>query len=290
MFRKKQDHSHPFSPQKQYYRDELFPDAVEVTLECRVVSAGRLQSTLRIGSIRATNLITELEEHGIIGPDRGNRSREIFFTLEQWENECHNFSWKPEDPKQDLTPELTGKKSYCQYCGSKVPSSAYICWRCGKKLPISEKKHRKNMVAFLFIFVLLILFFVPVRVNSPVPVISKEDYISQCMTISYEQLSRNPESYKGEYFTFVGEVIQVIEYGSSVQIRLNITAEESYGTYYYKDPIYVTLNLHEDGNRILENDIIRIYGQCEGLYTYIAVLGNTISIPKIDAEYWELIK
>lgn len=146
------------------------------------------------------------------------------------------------------------------------------------------------MVAFLFIFVLLILFFVPVRVDSPAPVISKEDYISQCMTISYEQLSRNPESYKGEYFTFVGEVIQVIEYGISVQIRLNITAEESYGTYYYKDPIYVTLNLHEDGNRILENDIIRIYGQCEGLYTYIAVLGNTISIPKIDAEYWELIK
>ena len=292
VFRKKQDHSPSLSPPKQYYRDELFPDAVEVTLECRVVSAGRLQSNLRIGSIRATKLITELEEHGIIGPERGNRPREIFFTLERWQNERHNFAWKPEEPKQEPKPTPAVQKNHCPYCGSKLPKGASSCWNCKNRLPVSTASKVCTFIVLILLCLIILLYFPSFadQASSPAPTISKVEYMNQCRTISYEKLSRNPEAYKGAYFTFLGEVIQVIEYGNSVQLRLNVTEVESYGTYYSKDPIYVTLRLHEDGNRILEKDIIRIYGQCEGLYTYVAVLGNTISIPKIDAEYWELIK
>lgn len=290
--RNSHERSHSHTPAKQYYKDQLFPDAVEVTLESLIVSAGRLQSSLRIGSIRATNLLAELEEQGIIGPDRRNRPREIFYTKEQWEKEKHNFLWNPELQNPSSAHTAFDKQSYCPSCGSRVPSSAYVCWRCGKKLPISDKQHRKNMraIPFLIFFIILLLFFIPVKHDAPAPVMSKSEYISQCRQIPYEKLCRNPDSYKGAYLTFVGEVVQVMEHGSSVHLRVNVTEVKTNGYSYSTDTIYVITSLHEDGNRILEKDIVRLYGQSEGLRTYQAVLGNTVSIPSLKAEYWELIK
>ena len=293
-FWKKASASDAYIPPKEYYKDPLFPAAVEVTLSCRVVSAGRLQSALRIGAIRATSLLSELEDHGIIGPDSGNRPREIFYTMEQWEKDRSNFIFKPVPQKQTepSPPPTSGNKAYCPYCHSRVPRGAVFCWRCARKLPGKvDTGYALFCCLIIPIILFLILFsFVDLSYSDPAPVISKSEYIENCRTISYEKLSRNPDSYDGEYFTFVGEVIQVMESGSRVHFRMNITEYEVGGTYFSKDPIYVTTRLGEDGARILENDIIRIYGQCDGLYTYTAVLGNSVSLPKIDAKYWEIIK
>ena len=114
---------------------------------------------------------------------------------------------------------------------------------------------------------------------------SRDDYIASCQTISYEELSRNPDKFKGAAFKFTGEVIQVTEptFGNTVTLRIDVTKTD-YG--FYTDTILATVDVPQGQDRILEGDIITLYGDCEGLYSYTAVLGQKISLPKIRIKYY----
>lgn len=114
---------------------------------------------------------------------------------------------------------------------------------------------------------------------------AREAYIQSCSIIDYKTLARNPDKYKGNRYKFTGEVIQVIETYGLVELRVNITKNE-YD--YYSDTIYVTLYVGNDGDRILEDDIITIYGECAGLYTYTALLGQEVTLPKIQGKYYTI--
>jgi S-DNA-T family DNA segregation ATPase FtsK/SpoIIIE len=65
--------------------DELFDDAVRVILKTKRGSASLLQRALGIGYTRASRLIDIMTEHGIVGPHKGSKSRELLLTLEDWE-------------------------------------------------------------------------------------------------------------------------------------------------------------------------------------------------------------
>lgn len=122
------------------------------------------------------------------------------------------------------------------------------------------------------------------------PEFTIEDYVNsykeQCKEYTYEEIARNPENVKGEYAKLIGEVIQVLESGNIVTLRVDIT-KDKYG--YYSDTVYVTYTRKSDGeDRILEDDIITIYGKLAGMETYTAVLGQEVSLPKINAEYIEI--
>lgn len=187
-------------------------------------------------------------------------------------------------------PPKTDTIRCCPYCDSKVPKGAWKCWHCKNRLPVKKS----DIIACIVLGFVSLLFFVYaltsfVSVPSyPAPTISKSEYISQCKTISYEKLARNPDSYIGDYFTFTGEVIQVVEQGNYVNLRVNVTHEELYGTSFYNDTIFVVTTLSDNGDRILEGDIITLYGVCDGLYTYTTIFGASMSIPKIDAAYWDI--
>lgn len=203
---------------------------------------------------------------------------------------------KFEKEKQAKQAEATnhtansGNIRYCPYCDSKIPKNATKCWNCKNRLPVRFSRLLASaVVSFVFVFIVLICFGSPSSNSAaPAPSMSRSDYISQCRTISYEKLARNPESYRGDYFKFTGEVIQVVQQGKKVQLRVNVTPETLYDTTYYSDTIFVVASLPDDGNRILENDIITLYGVCDGLYTYTTVLGSSMSIPKISAAYWDV--
>ena len=60
--------------------DDMFRDAVRVVVERRKASASFLQTRLRIGYQRATRIIEEMEEQGIIGPADGSRPREVLIS------------------------------------------------------------------------------------------------------------------------------------------------------------------------------------------------------------------
>lgn len=121
----------------------------------------------------------------------------------------------------------------------------------------------------------------------------KEDYIKSCKTIDYKTLSRNPDKYKGEHFKLTGQVIQVLDsdswFSDATTLRINITKHDNeYVDDWWEDTIVATVVIPKGADRILENDIITFYGDCDGLYTYTSVLKQKISLPKIDIKYFEV--
>jgi len=60
--------------------DEMFHDAVRVVIENRKASTSLLQRRLRIGYGRASRLIDEMEEQGIVGAADGSKPRDVLVT------------------------------------------------------------------------------------------------------------------------------------------------------------------------------------------------------------------
>jgi DNA segregation ATPase FtsK/SpoIIIE, S-DNA-T family len=57
--------------------DDMFKDAVQVVIDGGKASTSLLQRRLRIGYGRASRIIDEMEERGIIGSADGSRPREV---------------------------------------------------------------------------------------------------------------------------------------------------------------------------------------------------------------------
>jgi S-DNA-T family DNA segregation ATPase FtsK/SpoIIIE len=71
--------------------DEMFNEAVTVVLKYKRGSASLLQRALGIGYTRASRLIDQMTDAGILGPHKGSKAREIFMTLEDWEENLANL-------------------------------------------------------------------------------------------------------------------------------------------------------------------------------------------------------
>ena len=107
-------------------------------------------------------------------------------------------------------------------------------------------------------------------------------YRDKCVEYTYKGIARNPEKVKGEYAVVTGEVIQVLENGNFVELRVNITEEKQR----YKDTVYVSYTRKSvDEDRILEEDVVTIWGKINGLKTYKSTLGKQVTLPWIEAEF-----
>lgn len=110
------------------------------------------------------------------------------------------------------------------------------------------------------------------------------DFKASCQTYTFEQMARNPDNFKGTNVKVTGEVIQVLYGYDSVDIRMNITKEGTYSTY-YTDTIYVTYTPEEGEDKILEDDIITVYGTSQGDYSYTSTIGAQVTLPLISGKY-----
>jgi S-DNA-T family DNA segregation ATPase FtsK/SpoIIIE len=72
--------------------DELFNEAVTVVLRSKRGSASLLQRAMGIGYTRASRLVDQMTDAGILGDHRGSKSREILMTLEDWEENLQNIA------------------------------------------------------------------------------------------------------------------------------------------------------------------------------------------------------
>jgi DNA segregation ATPase FtsK/SpoIIIE-like protein len=75
------------SPWMQDSEDELYDDARAAVLKAGKASVSYLQRSLRIGYMRASKLISMLEERGVIGPPNGSLPREVFKPLDTEDRE-----------------------------------------------------------------------------------------------------------------------------------------------------------------------------------------------------------
>src|SRR4030095_6623256 len=65
--------------------DELYEPAVRICLSSQRGSVTLLQRHLQIGYTRASRLMEIMHEHGLVGPFKGSKAREVYYTLEEWE-------------------------------------------------------------------------------------------------------------------------------------------------------------------------------------------------------------
>ena len=66
-------------------RDPLFDQAVRIVLESKRGSVSLLQRRLTIGYSRASRLIDQMADAGIVGTYKGSQAREVTMTVEEWE-------------------------------------------------------------------------------------------------------------------------------------------------------------------------------------------------------------
>lgn len=99
--------------------------------------------------------------------------------------------------------------------------------------------------------------------------------------ITYGQLARTPDDFEGKKIKFKGKVIQVMEGDTETQIRLAVNSD--YNTILYCGiPKKLTSN-----NRILDDDIITVYGVSVGLLSYESTMGGKITIPAAVIDKFE---
>jgi S-DNA-T family DNA segregation ATPase FtsK/SpoIIIE len=66
-------------------RDELFDQAVDIIIQTGRGSVSLLQRRLTIGYSRASRLIDQMYDAGIVGEYKGSQAREVIMSKEDWE-------------------------------------------------------------------------------------------------------------------------------------------------------------------------------------------------------------
>ena len=99
--------------------------------------------------------------------------------------------------------------------------------------------------------------------------------------ITYKQMARTPDDYKGKKVKFKGKVLQVMEGDKETHIRLAVNNDYDTVLYcgYYPDILPF---------RILQDDQLTIYGESVGLYSYQSTGAGTITIPCVWVDKIEL--
>lgn len=93
-------------------------------------------------------------------------------------------------------------------------------------------------------------------------------------SVDYITLARNPENYVGKKLKFSGEILQVIEGDSNTEYRLAVNND-------YDNVVYMSISNDDLPQRILEEDLVTVYGESTGKITYESTLGGNITIPSM---------
>lgn len=95
---------------------------------------------------------------------------------------------------------------------------------------------------------------------------------------TYTQIARSPDSYKDTRVKFRGKVLQEGDAGDSVRyICLAVDSD-------YNSVLFVTYTSDQTSVKILEDDIITVYGTVIGDYSYETVMGAEVALPWVHSD------
>ena len=200
----------------------------------------------------------------------------------------------------------------CKHCGAEIAASAKVCPQCGgkNKPPIYKRWW------FIAIIVLIALSAIggsssssdstaisskatskasestASSVASVVPEISEDDYKAECQSVDYKELCRYPEKYEGTKIAVKVKVSQIIDanFSGSEKAWRTYTDNSGYG-FYADDEYYMLDKRGDDAVKILEDDIITVYGEFTGLEKITRALTSTTDeLPRIEVKYADLVE
>lgn len=203
------------------------------------------------------------------------------------------------------------KMTTCKHCGAEIAASAKVCHQCGgkNKPPIYKRWW------FIAIIVLIVLSAIggsgsssdgsassskstskasastASSVASVVPEISEDDYKAECQTVDYKELCRYPEKYEGTKIVVKVKVSQIIDanFSGSEKAWRTYTDNSGYG-FYADDEYYMLDKRGGDAVKILDDDIITVYGEFTGLEKITRALTSTTDeLPRIEVKYADLV-
>lgn len=99
--------------------------------------------------------------------------------------------------------------------------------------------------------------------------------------ITYDTLVRTPDEHIGNKVTLSGEIVQVIEGDDASQYRMAVDQD-------YDKIVLIEVSTDQLSSRILENDLITIYGVSQGTIDYESTIGGTNTVPAITVDKFEV--
>ncbi len=64
--------------------DEYISEAAEMIINTKQAIIGSIQRRFRVGFTRASSIMDQLQELGVVGPDEGTKTREVLMTIDEW--------------------------------------------------------------------------------------------------------------------------------------------------------------------------------------------------------------
>ena len=198
----------------------------------------------------------------------------------------------------------------CSSCGAAVDEYDNFCRNCGCSLTGKPVKKKKSVlgnalkvigliIAFLALVIVLIFGLAYAAEKKGIiqtePIVTdpflsdksipEEEYKASCIEVDYKSVARNPHDYNMKHITFTGRVSQVLE-GTPTFIMIY---QDNPNDMYSLDSWYVLYDVPANSSRILENDLVKVYGTCTGITTYTTVSETERTIPSLQLFYFDFL-
>ena len=151
---------------------------------------------------------------------------------------------------------------------------------------------RKRIIAAVLMAILACIMLVGCDSGDFAPEISEDAYKAQCRQMDYKELFRYPDKYKGTKVMVKVRVAQIVSANFSGSRKAWRTYTDNSGYGFYADDEYYMLDKRGgDAVKILENDIITVYGEFTGLEKITRALTSTTDeLPRIEVKYADLVE
>jgi hypothetical protein len=123
----------------------------------------------------------------------------------------------------------------------------------------------------------------PSESTKPEHKITIEEYKTTAKIIPYEQMARHPEDYLKTIVKFEGKVVQAGDGFMRIDVNAHVAWIDRANAGLSDNAIVYVSYRPKSNERVLEADKVRFWGRFDGIISYKAVLGQTISVPNINA-------